>query len=145
MNLDYLKIAGCLSFAASFAHVAIIFGGPSWYRFFGAGEHMATMAEQGLLQPTLITLFIAIVLAVWGAFAWSGAGIFPQFPLLKLALILITLVYCIRGVLGLLAPFISSHPQVTQNSVSFWIWNSIICLVFGLVHLKGVADKWFAS
>lgn len=105
---------------------------------------MASMAEQGLLQPTLITLFISVVLAIWGTYAWSGAGILPQFPLLKTALILITLVYLLRGVLGLLAPFISNHPQITQNSLSFWIWSSIICLAFGLIHLKGVLDRWFA-
>lgn len=143
MNFDYLKIAGALSLFASIMHLAIIFGGASWYRFFGAGEHMAKTAEQGLLQPTLVTLFISAVLAIWGAFSWSGAGIFPEFPFLKTALILITLIYLLRGVLGFLAPFISDHPQVIQNSVSFWVWSSIICLVFGLVHLKGVMDKWF--
>ncbi|MBT8113827.1 MAG: hypothetical protein KJP04_00495, partial [Arenicella sp.] len=102
------------------------------------------MAEQGLFQPILITLFIAGVLAVWGAYAWSGAGLLPELPLLKSALILITLVYLARGVLGLLLPFISTHPQITQNSLSFWIWSSIICLLFGLVHLKGVVDKWLS-
>ena len=103
---------------------------------------MATMAEQGLLQPTIIVLFISVILALWGAYAWSGAGIFPEFPLLKTALVLITLVYLLRGVLGLLLPLISNHPQITQNSPSFWVWSSIICLAFGLIHLKGVMDKW---
>ncbi|HAU67646.1 MAG TPA: hypothetical protein DCW52_04550 [Gammaproteobacteria bacterium] len=143
MNIDYLKLAGALSFIAAAMHLAIIFGGPKWYRFFGAGERMAEMAAQGQVQPTLITLSVAAVLGLWGVYAWSAAGIFPQLPLMKLALILITLVYLTRGVLGLLAPFISSHPQVTQNSVVFWVWSSIICLAFGLIHLKGVFDKWF--
>jgi len=143
MTFNYLKIAGALSLLASAIHLAIIVGGASWYRFFGAGEHMANMAEQGVLQPTLITLFISFVLATFAAYAWSAAEVFPDFPLSKTVLILITLLYLLRGVLGLLAPFISNHPQVTQNSIGFWIWSSIICLVFGLVHLKGVFDKWF--
>jgi len=143
MTLNYLKIAGSLSLIAAVMHLAIILGGPSWYRFFGAGEAMAAMAEQGLLQPTIITLCIALVLASWGAYAWSAAGILPRFPLTKFVLILVTLVYLSRGILGLLAPFVSVHPQITQNSVSFWVWSSIICLVFGLVHLKGIFDKWF--
>ena len=136
MNIDYLKLAGALSFIAAAMHLAIIFGGPKWYRFFGAGERMAEMAAQGQVQPTLITLSVAAVLGLWGVYAWSAAGIFPQLPLMKLALILITLVYLTRGVLGLLAPFISSHPQVTQNSVVFWVWSSIICLAFGLNSSK---------
>ena len=144
MNFDYLKIAGVLSFIASAMHLAIIFGGASWYRVFGAGERMAVMVEQGLIQPAIITLIVAVILATWGAFAWSGAGIFPEFPFLKIALILITSVYLIRGVAGLIVPFISNHPQIAQNSINFWVWSSIICLAFGLVHLKGVLNKWYA-
>lgn len=141
MTINYLKIAGLLSFFASALHLAIIFGGPAWYRFFGAGEDMARMAEQGLLQPTLVTLAISAVLAAWGAYAWSAAGILPAFPLLKVSLILITLVYLARGLLGLLAPF-SNHPQVAQNSQSFWIVSSVLCLIIGLVHLLGVIARW---
>ena len=142
MNVDYLKVAGVLSFFASLMHLAIIVGGASWYRFFGAGEEMAAMAEQGLLQPAIGTLCISVMLAVFGAYAWSGAGILIRFPLLKPVLVLITLIYLLRGAVGLLAPFISSHPQVAQNSVSFWVYSSIICLLFGVIHLKGLIDKW---
>jgi putative oxidoreductase len=142
MSLIYLKIAGGLSFAASVMHIAIIVGGASWYRFFGAGEQMARMAEQGLLQPTIITVSIVLMLAVFGAYAWSAAGVFSELPRLKPILALITLVYLLRGVVGLVAPFISSHPQITQNSLSFWVYSSIICLLFGLIHWKGFVDKW---
>lgn len=142
MNINYLTIAGALSFLASAAHVGIVIGGPAWYRFFGAGEEMASMAERGLLRPTIITLCIAGVLGLWGAYAWSGAGIFPKFPLLKTALILITAVYLLRALVGFVAPLMSSDSFAGQNSNGFWIWSSIICLVFGLVHLKGILSKW---
>lgn len=142
-EIDYLKVAGMLSFFASAMHIAIIFGGGDWYRFFGAGEAMAAMAEQGLLRPTLITLCVSFVLAIWGTYAWSAAGIFPELPLLKPVISLVTFVYLSRGVLGLLAPYVSNHPQIIQNSASFWLWSSLICLAFGLVHLKGVIDKWY--
>ena len=36
-----LIAGGLLSAAASLLHVACIFGGPAWYRFFGAGEGVA--------------------------------------------------------------------------------------------------------
>ncbi len=143
MNFDYLKLAGILSFIASALHLAIIVGGPSWYRLFGAGEAMAQMAEQGLWLPTAITVSIATVLAIWGAYAWSGAGVIVELPLLKPILILITLVYLLRGVFGLVLPHISNHPQITQNTPAFWLWSSVICLMFGLVHLKGVFNKWY--
>lgn len=143
MIANYLKLAGILSFVACALHIAVIVGGPSWYRFFGAGANMAMMAEQGSYQPAIITFCIAFVLAVWGAYAWSGAGILPSFPLIRTALVLITLIYLVRGVLGMCALFFSHHPAVAQNSPTFWIWSSLICLVIGVIHLKGVLHKWW--
>ena len=140
--MDFLKLAGLLSFIISAVHIAIIFGGPRWYRFFGAGEGMVQMAEQNLLRPTLITVSISMVLAVWGAYAWSGAGLIPKLPFLKTIISGITAVYLVRGCGGLIAPFVSSHPLILQNSIGFWVWSSIICILFGVVHLKGVIEKW---
>lgn len=142
MKFDLFFVGGCLSFFAAVMHIAIIFGGAEWYRVFGAGEAMATMAEAGALKPTIITLGIATVLAIWGCYAFSAAGLLPVLPLLKLALVLITAVYLIRGFVGLIAPFITQHPAVTQNSVTFWLISSIICLSFGLVHLFALLKNW---
>ena len=39
--------------------------------------------KQGLRQPTVITLCLAALFALWGAYAWSAAGAIPKLPLLK--------------------------------------------------------------
>lgn len=137
-----LTIAAALSFVASALHIAIIFGGPGWYRFFGAGEGMATLAEEGSLQPTLITLGIAAVLFVWGLYALSGAGVILKLPLLKSSLSIITFIYLARGVAGLVLPFISNHSAISQNSITFWIVSSLICCLFGLFYLFGTMSSW---
>ena len=137
-----LIVAAVFSFVASLLHVAIIFGGPNWYRYFGAGEGMAKLAESGSSQPTIITLGIAIILCIWGLYALSGAGVISKLPLLKLALILITFVYLLRGVAGLILPFVSNHPTIEQNSLTFWLVSSTICLVFGLFYLFGTINSW---
>jgi len=142
MELNSLIIAGSFSFLAAILHIGIIVGGPSWYRFFGAGESMALMSEKGSIKPTIITLGIATVLFVWVAYAWSGAGLLPSLPLLKFILPAITAIYLIRGLAGLVAPFITNHPQIKQNSTIFWVWSSIICLVIGLFHLMGIIAIW---
>ncbi len=142
MQFNLLMIAGVFSFIASALHIGIVIGGPEWYRFFGAGERMAQMAEKSAWQPALITISIAIVLALWGAYAWSGSGILPKLPFLKFGLVVITGIYLTRGIVGIVAPFVTDHPQITQNSQSFWIWSSLICLGFGLVHLLGIYDRW---
>jgi hypothetical protein len=142
MNINLLIIAGTLNFLAAALHIGVIFGGPAWYRFFGAGEALALMAEKGSWKPTIITLAIAAVLFLWAAYAWSGAGLIPNMPLPKLALSAITTIYLIRGAGGLIAPFVTDHPQVKENSTAFWIWSSVICLVIGVIHLFGVVAIW---
>lgn len=137
-----LIIAASLSFIAAFLHLLIIFGGPNWYRFFGAGEKMAALAEAGSMQPTIITLFIAGALSVFGLYGLSGAGVIFELPLLKLGLCLIAVVYLLRGLLGFLLPFVSNHPSVKENSITFWMVSSVICCIFGGFYLLGIINNW---
>lgn len=137
-----LIIAGCLSFIASLLHIACIFGGSEWYLFFGAGERMAQLAAVGDPYPTIVTLIIASILAGWGLYALSGAGLIFRLPLLKTFLVLITAIYLIRGIAGLFAPFVTSDPVVHQNSVTFWVVSSIICCIYGMYYLFGTKQVW---
>ena len=138
---SYLITAGALSALASILHIGCIVFGASWYRFFGAGEHMAKLAEQGSLQPTLITAGIVLVLATWSLYAFSAAGLIIKLPLMRLALITITAVYLLRGIAGI---FLAASPEAAPlgNSTNFWFWSSAICLTFGVVHLIGVKQQW---
>lgn len=136
MNV-FLLVAGGLSACAALLHLACIYFGAPWYRMLGAGEQMARLAEQGSHQPALITSVIFVVLAIWSAYAFSAAGLFIKLPLLRLALILITFIYLARGIAGFF--FISSP---IGRSPEFWLWSSLICLVFGLVHLIGIKQTW---
>lgn len=131
-----------MSFTAAALHLCIIVGGPDWYRFFGAGEAMARLAESGSRYPTVVTTGIALILGVWGLYALAGAGLIGRLPLLKTGLCLITAIYLVRGLAGLIAPFLSTHPAISQNSTSFWIVSSLICTAFGVVHLLGLINSW---
>ena len=133
----WLIAAAVLSGAAALLHLGCIVGGPDWYRFFGAGEGMARAAARGDLRPTLITLAIATVLAVWAAYAASGAGLIPRLPLLRTALVAITAVYLLRAI-----AFLPLHYCRPQHSDAFAIWSSAIVLVYGVVHLIGVLRAW---
>lgn len=130
-----LVIAGLLSFIASLLHIACIFGGPDWYRFFGAGEHMAQLAEQGSTYPTFVTLIISAILAIWGMYALSGAGVILKLPLIKTALVLITAIYLVRGIAGLTIPFLTTSQAIHYNSIQFWIISSVVCSIYGLFYL----------
>lgn len=133
----WLIVGGWLSVLAALLHIACIFGGPDWYRFFGAGEAMARAAARGELWPTLITLAIGAVLLVWAAYAFSGAGSLPRLPLLRTGLIVITAIYLLRAFL--LVPL---HFWRPQHSDSFAIWSSLIVLAYGAVYAVGIFKAW---
>jgi len=136
MNV-FLIIAGILSAIVAILHIGCIYFGAPWYRFFGAGEQMAVLAERGSIQPTLITSGVVLFLSIWSLYAFSAAGIIFRLPLVRVALILITSIYLVRGIAGF---FFVSSPM--GRSPEFWLWSSSICLCFGIIHLIGLKQQW---
>lgn len=132
-----LLIGGFLSLLASLLHIGVILGGPDWYRFFGAGEEMAKMAEKGSIYPTLITFGIASVLAIWAWFAFAGAGLAWKPPLLRTGLVIISAIYLLRGLV--LLPMAVFIPEKIN---SFAIWSSLIVLAYGLFYGMGTWKAW---
>ena len=59
-----LILGALCSALAAIAHLACIVFGGDWYRFLGAGEQMAVLAEQGHWYPTVVTLIISMVLII---------------------------------------------------------------------------------
>lgn len=132
-----LLVGAVLSAIAALLHVGIIVGGPAWYRFFGAGEKLARADAAGSIYPAIITAGIAAVLATWAAYALAGAGLIAPLPWLKLALVVITAVYLLRG-LAIVPLLLFARPKATP----FLRWSSLICMIYGGVHLAGVAQVW---
>ena len=137
MTNGWLAAGGALSAAAAVAHLAIIVGGPRWYDVFGAGPRMVRLAEQGSPKAALITVGIAAVLAIWAAYAFSGAGLIPRLPLLKLGLAAISAIYLLRAVGYIPALFVAGAPVVTFAWVS-----SAIVLLYAVVHIIGTLQLW---
>ena len=133
----WLIAAGLLDVAAALLHVAVIIGGPDWYRFFGAGEAMAQAAQSGSVRPTLITIAIASVLATWAAYAFSGAGLILRLPWLRTGLVAISAIYLARSLV--VVPFLLLRPELIDP---FLLWSSAIVLVFGLAHAIGTWSAW---
>lgn len=137
MGKIWLVAAGLLSAAASLLHFATIIGGPSWYRFFGAGEEMAQAAERGSVMPGLVTAAIATILAIWALYAFSAAGLVRRLPLIRTALVLITGVYLLRGLA--LIPLLALKPQLVDT---FAIVSSLIVLCYGVAYAVGTWLAW---
>jgi hypothetical protein len=134
-NNPWLVAGGVLSALASLLHIGCIFEGPSWYRLFGAPEPLIVALENG--DPTLhwMTAAIAIILAIWSAYAFAGAGLIRRLPLMRTALVAISAIYFLRG--ALIIPV-----MLQANPASFDIWSSLVVLIIGLVYAVGTRLAW---
>lgn len=121
--------AAGLDFLAAALHIAIIAGGPVWYRFFGAGEQMARWAEQGRPGPSLLTAGIALALAGFGLYTLSLGGCCDALPWRHEVVWAITGVYAVRAVavLGL-------APWMATMRTPFMLGSSLFCGLYALVH-----------
>lgn len=136
-SLNPWLLAGMVASAvAAVIHLGCIAFGAPWYRFLGAGEDMAQMAEAGQLRPHLITLAIALVLSVWAVYALAAAGQPLALPAIRWVLLGITAIYLLRGIGGYLIAVTPTH------SLAFLMWSSSICLAIGAVHAIGLWQVW---
>jgi hypothetical protein len=140
----WLLYGGLLTGGAAVLHLAIIAGGPEWYRFFGAGEEMARGAARGSPWPAVLTAGIAAVLGVWTLYALSGSGVIRRLPLLRTALVLIAAIYLGRGILGIPLVLLADDPYANELEarMTFMVVSSAICIGLGLCYAAGAAHVW---
>jgi hypothetical protein len=133
----FLIMASTCSAFAALAHLGCIIFGGDWYRYFGAGEQMARMAEAGHWYPTVVTSIIVLLLTLWSLYALSGAHVILRLPLLRLGLVVISLIYLLRGI-----AFVAIMPLFPENSLTFWLVSSGICLFIGMLYSIGTFQSW---
>lgn len=135
-----LSIGGVCSTLVGLLHIVIIFYGAPAYRYFGAGEEMATMSENGSLLPALVTLIIAFVFLIWGLYAFSGVGLIKRLPLLRLGLVIIGVIYTLRGVL--IVYQIYEMVVLNRSLVISELVSSFVSLFIGMLYLIGIRIGW---
>ncbi|MBI5726517.1 MAG: hypothetical protein HY965_01595 [Ignavibacteriales bacterium] len=132
---NFLIVAGCMSIATGLLHFAIVWAGAPGYRYFGAGEDMALMAESGSAYPALLTAAIAFVFIGWGVYAFSGAGLVRRLPLQKVLIPVIGAVFALRGlgVLPQILMYIMPGSEILIKDMVF----SAVALIIGVFYLIG--------
>jgi hypothetical protein len=106
----------------------------------GAGERMVRAVEAGKIRPTIVTLAISGALLIWAAYAASGAGMMARLPLTKPAIALISAICFARGLGASLL-----KPMFPENSDTFWLVSSGICLAIGSLYAYGLISIWASS
>jgi hypothetical protein len=136
---QWLISGGFGSLTVALLHLVIIFIGSDAYRFFGAGEEMATGAEHGSIIPATITFVIVIVFFVFGLYAFSAAGLVRPLWKLKPIILALTTIYLLRGlgffieILGILNDY-----DIPVRHAVF----SFVSLAIGIFHLVGLIRGW---
>lgn len=133
-----LMLAAALAFSMSLAQAALGFV-PEWSASFGAPE--ALLSNRPLLLAS--ALLVAAVLAIFGLYGLSGAGVVRRLPLLRLGLLGIGLGFTLYGVnlipqlLVLAGVLPAPSPIPLRNVVLF-----SVLLLAGLLYLCGLALGW---
>ncbi|MHB0971567.1 MAG: hypothetical protein ACYC7A_02930 [Thermoanaerobaculia bacterium] len=134
-----LLLAGAATSAfIALVHFAMVVMGASWYRWFGA-PGLADEVERGKFWPTLITLAVALVFAVWSAYALAGANAIRRLPLLRTALVAIGVIYALRGIT--LIPMVSEVMHGTAIPMRYLVFSAV-SLLCGIFYLAGTAGQW---
>lgn len=128
LKQNLLIAAAVCSVLVALLHIYVIAQGPWAYRYFGAGEKLAGLAEQGSWIPTLLTSGITLVFFVFAAYYFAGAGWLPKPPLFRIGLIGIAAIYTLRGAMVIPGWILGIKMS------NFDIWSSIVSLSIGLLH-----------
>ncbi|WCN13254.1 hypothetical protein GV054_09680 [Marinomonas mediterranea] len=135
-------LASILTSAGAMLHIAIIIGGPDWYRASGAGNELAQMAESGSVYPAFLGSVLVLIFFGWAIYALSGAGIIMRLPLLKTGLVLIASLCTVRGLYGFFVPVLIKTEYVVGLGIEFWVLSSLVWLAIGLSYLHGLRTNW---
>lgn len=130
-----LVAAGIICLALAMLHLEIIYLGAPAYRYFGAGEEMAALAQAGSWTPPLLTAAVALLLTGFAGYAFSGAGLLRPWPWARPALWAIAGVFILRGlaVFAQLAACIWGGRDFVWRELAF----SLASLALGLLFLAG--------
>ena len=131
-----LYAAAALSFCAALLHYFCIIWGADGFRFLGAGEAIAQLAESGHWYPTFISATVGTLLLIPAFYAWSAAYGKPKLPLHRQMLIATSAVFLLRGL-----AFPLLKPMFPENSDAFWWTTSLICLLLGGLYAVGASFK----
>lgn len=136
---NLLCAAGLISFGIAALHIFITTAGPKAYDYFGAGEDIVMMVRKGSVIPTLLTIFIAGIFAVFGLYAFSAAGLFHDLPLRGPLVVIIGILYTLRGA----AIFFQlersgSNSEIEPREILF----SLISFTAGVCYLTGSYWNW---
>ena len=132
-----LIIAAMTSVLSAVSQLLMILGGVPAYENMGAGKVLTSMVAAGSSTPAMLFSVLALLLFIAACYALSGAGVFRKLPALRGVLLVIGLLYCLRG--GYLVYAYIDHPHILTPYLYI---SSVFYFIAGLVHIIGTIVAW---
>lgn len=127
--------AGIIASASAVWHLLCIFGGPSWFAFARAPQHIIDSAKQGTLIAPISTVIVASLMFSCTLFAFSAVGLVRKLPLIRPALITIAVLCTLRGLVAIPTLITSTNLDVWQLIAStVWFYVGICFAAGSLEH-----------
>jgi hypothetical protein len=140
MNISQqlLKFAGILTFAVALFQ-AVVTSVPEWARYFGAWEFVASK----LWLLYLSGYFVALIFTLFGFYALSGIGKLKRLPLLRTGLIVIGILFTLRGLFLVLEILINTGIVQSAGIIpQRELISSSVSLIIGIFYLVGIIGCW---
>jgi hypothetical protein len=125
-------LAAIIALAGVVIHVGAVFGGPSWFAFFGAPPRVVASARAGTWLAPVGALVIATLMMVCAVYAGSALGLVRRVPLQRTTLAAIAAVCLIRALI--LPPLALKHPELWNI---FEVTSAIVWFVAGVGFAVG--------
>ena len=138
-----LAAAGC-SIAVALFHalipLVVLFIGQDAYSFFGGYNQAKAVQAGASVRAALICLSLALLFVIWALYAFSGAGKMRRLPLLRAGLLVIGVIYTLRGLelVPEIIPIFNGRLHVPVQFLGF----SAVSLAIGVLYLVGTVRAW---
>ncbi|MBS0160933.1 MAG: hypothetical protein JSR27_11965 [Proteobacteria bacterium] len=121
-SIWFVYFSAIIALAGVAIHVGAVFGGASWYAFFGAPPSIVASARAGTWLAPVSALVIAVLMGICAVYAGSVLGFVRRPPLQRAALATIAAVCLLRALV--LPPLAFSHPELrnTFEVVAALVW-----------------------
>jgi len=132
----FLTAAGLIAAATAIWHLLCILGGPDWYAFARAPQVVVDSARQGTLLAPIGATVIAILMFICSAYAFSTAGLIQKIPLMKSALVGISIICIARAIIAM--PYLLTSTLASKLDTweliasSGWLFVGI-CFALGAI------------
>lgn len=123
-----LSIGALIATSTAIAHLSCIFIGPSCYKAQLAPPYIIRSAIEGTLVAPIGTAVVSSLFLACALFAVSGAGLIKRLPLLKLALVTISVLCILRGLVTIPSSFFFPAMASTYSLVAGIVWFVAGCL-----------------